>query len=60
MATAEDQAPDMESESLFHVDVHGVRSIQISVILDGKSTIMEVDTGASISLMSNRQFIFFS
>ena len=56
MATAEDQAPDMESESLFHVDAHGVCPIQVSVILDGKSTIMEVDTGASVSLMSNSQF----
>ena len=53
----EDESPqDLESASLFKVGVSGSRPIQVEIILDDKPTVMEVDTGAFVSLMSEVQF----
>ena len=49
---------DEEYENVSHI--RGVKSktppIQVPVKVDGTSIQMEVDTGASVSLMSERQF----
>ena len=53
----EDESPqDLESASLFKVGVNGIQPIQVEITLDDKPTVMEVNTGASVSLMSEAQF----
>ena len=53
----EDESPqDLESASLFKVGVSGIRPIQVEITLDDKPTVMEGDTGASVSLISEAQF----
>ena len=53
----EDESPqDLESASLFKVGVSGIQPIQVEITLDDKPTVMEVNTGASVSLVSEAQF----
>ena len=50
--TEVDEAEPFPDDSILKVQGHSIRPITVTLELNGKSVVMEVDTGAAVSLMS--------